>query len=694
MVSPALSSRSLRTRIWKLFLLLLLCLAPAGLWCATQSRVSDTASGRGTSAQPFDLEKERQQIAELSGLWRFHTGDDPDGRLGWASSDFDDSSWALLRPSEPWDQQGYKGYQGFAWYRLRVDLPAKRMALALFIEHISMSYQVFVNGHLIGEFGGLPPEEKIRSQPPQILRLPNSVSDVTPIVIAIRVWFRPVFGAGEGGFSAAPLFGDATLVAARLDYRVKSAFWDAAAYAQQVPFELFGAMAGFVLFFFRRVDREYLWFGCFLLIGAIHDAVVIGGEWFYAWPAWLYPLTAWTVPAVWDFFFVFFLYSFLKLRRDRLFWAMIIAATGLLVPWELVQEIGDPLRMSITPSLFLGLNILVLWVLYRGARSGDRDALLYLFPTGLQAIIGTLALVLPGLLVGRFPGLAPFYQKFLQLGTWPCAFGVPEIAELLFVIGTVAILVTRFGRTRRGEQRMAAELESARAVQVVLIPTEVSQVKGFELAAVYKPATEVGGDFFQVIPVQNHGLLAVIGDVSGKGMPAAMTVSLLVGTVRTLAHYTQNPSEILSAMNQRMLARSNGGFTTCLVLHIDSNGALTVANAGHIPPYVDGEELHIENGLPLGLAANSDYLDTSVQLSLGSRLTLMTDGVAEARNRNGELFGFDRARELSTQSATEIAEGAKAFGQEDDITVVCIERIPVAEKRPVEVLSAAPAPAS
>lgn len=97
----------------------------------------------------------------------------------------------------------------------------------------------------------------------------------------------------------------------------------------------------------------------------------------------------------------------------------------------------------------------------------------------------------------------------------------------------------------------------------------------------------------QVIPIESGGVLTVVGDVSGKGMPAAMTVSLLVGTVRTLAHYTQSPGEILAAMNQRMLGRSQGGFTTCLVLRLDVNGTLTVANAGHLSPYRNGEELAV-----------------------------------------------------------------------------------------------------
>src|SRR5208283_288546 len=112
-------------------------------------------------------------------------------------------------------------------------------------------------------------------------------------------------------------------------------------------------------------------------------------------------------------------------------------------------------------------------------------------------------------------------------------------------------------------------------------------------------AGEVGGDFFQFLPIRSGGVLVVIGDVSGKGMPAAMTVSLLVGTVRTLAHYTQSPREILAAMNQRMLARSQGGFTTCLVLRADADGTLTAANAGHLSPYLDGAEFAAGDGIEI-----------------------------------------------------------------------------------------------
>lgn len=188
----------------------------------------------------------------------------------------------------------------------------------------------------------------------------------------------------------------------------------------------------------------------------------------------------------------------------------------------------------------------------------------------------------------------------------------------------------------------------------------------------YRPAGQVGGDFFQIVPTASGGVLIAIGDVSGKGMPAAMTVSLLVGTFRTLVHYTQSPREILASMNQRMLARSNGGFTTCLIVCIDHDGTLTAANAGHIAPFVDGQEHALDNGLPLGLDSGAAYPEGSFKLCPGAQLTLLTDGVVEAQKPSGELFGFDRATAISTQGADAIAAAAQSFGQEDDITVVTL----------------------
>jgi serine phosphatase RsbU (regulator of sigma subunit) len=191
---------------------------------------------------------------------------------------------------------------------------------------------------------------------------------------------------------------------------------------------------------------------------------------------------------------------------------------------------------------------------------------------------------------------------------------------------------------------------------------------------VYEPAQQVGGDFFQVLPAGEGGLLVVVGDVAGKGLPAAMLVSVLVGAVRATADHTHSPEEILSSLNERLVGRGGGGFSTSLAAHIAANGKVTIANAGHLSPYLDGIEMELPGALPLGVMSGAHYETKHFHLAPGSRLTFYSDGVVEAQNPLGELFGFDRARDISTQRAATIVETAKQFGQEDDITVVTIAR--------------------
>jgi serine phosphatase RsbU (regulator of sigma subunit) len=128
-------------------------------------------------------------------------------------------------------------------------------------------------------------------------------------------------------------------------------------------------------------------------------------------------------------------------------------------------------------------------------------------------------------------------------------------------------------------------------------------------------------------------------------------------------------------MNQRMMARSGGGFTTCLVLRADADGKLTIANAGHCSPYLNGKELALSNSLPLGLAASTTYAESTFQLAPDQQLTLLTDGVVEARDKAGALYGFERTAAISYQSADQIAHTAELFGQDDDITVLTLQRM-------------------
>ncbi len=311
------------------------------------------------------------------------------------------------------------------------------------------------------------------------------------------------------------------------------------------------------------------------------------------------------------------------------------------------------LRLTLFPSLVL--VVIGIW------RGGRRERLMSI-PLALIVLA-----YLPTLPEIRMFAHVPF--GFVAFG-WLWQWG--ECVQILLGAVIFNVFLRELFADQREKQRLLNEVEAARIVQQVLIPEAIPTVPGFRTVAVYKPFGEVGGDFFQILPAKNNGVLIAIGDVSGKGVPAAMTVALLVGTFRTLAHYTESPGEILAAMNQRMLGRSNGGFTTCLVLRVDANGALTAGNAGHLPPYLDGKELGLDSGLPLGLSAGAAYAESCFRLATDSTLTLLTDGVVEARNSEGELFGFDRTASITLQSADEIAGAAQQFGQEDDITVLTL----------------------
>jgi serine phosphatase RsbU (regulator of sigma subunit) len=193
--------------------------------------------------------------------------------------------------------------------------------------------------------------------------------------------------------------------------------------------------------------------------------------------------------------------------------------------------------------------------------------------------------------------------------------------------------------------------------------------------SVYDPANEVGGDFYHLQVVGDDGLLVVIGDVAGKGLKAAMNVSMLMGALRKTTD--RSPAKILQSLN-RVLAGSDS-FTTCQAALFRANGELTIANAGHIPPYLNSQEVALPGGLPLGVLPEINYDEVRLYLHPGDRLLLVSDGVVEARNPSGELFGFDRVHNLSSQSAFYVAEAAKEFGQEDDITVLTVRRLALVE---------------
>jgi len=233
-----------------------------------------------------------------------------------------------------------------------------------------------------------------------------------------------------------------------------------------------------------------------------------------------------------------------------------------------------------------------------------------------------------------------------------------------------AALCAEMVEAARERAAYAAELQAASSVQQLLLQSGSRPTPGFQVESVYLPASEVGGDFFFVQPAPDGSLLAIVGDVSGKGLTAAMRVAMILGVLRRETSY--HPAEILFSLNNALVAQGQLGFATACCIRIALTGEFAFANAGHIAPYISSRELETIPALPLGLVANQHFELAQGRLGNGERLVLLSDGVPEARSQSGQLLGFERTAALCSQAADHIARTAQQFGQEDDITVVAL----------------------
>jgi serine phosphatase RsbU (regulator of sigma subunit) len=266
-------------------------------------------------------------------------------------------------------------------------------------------------------------------------------------------------------------------------------------------------------------------------------------------------------------------------------------------------------------------------------------------------------------------GSARLSPLTIQAGQIPIHFAA--IGDFTGILVIVIIIFIRFLRVQRDQERVTNELAAARTVQELLIPQEKPSTPGFEVDTIYSPANEVGGDFFHIETVGLEGLIVVIGDVAGKGLKAAMNVSLLMGALRSTQE--RGPAKILELLNGVLTGTES--FTTCQAVWFGANGEMVIANAGHLPPWLNSQEISLPGGLPLGVIADVSYEEARFYIHPGDRVLLLSDGVVEARLPSGELFGFDRLRHFSQQSAFYLAEAAKSFGQQDDITVLTVRRL-------------------
>ncbi len=290
----------------------------------------------------------------------------------------------------------------------------------------------------------------------------------------------------------------------------------------------------------------------------------------------------------------------------------------------------------------------------------------------------------------------------IMVGEHPDDFAAGDLKLLTTIASQTApaIEIAHLYQASIEKARLEHDLEMARKVQADLLPRNMPQIEGWQISAYWNPARMVSGDFYDFIPLPDGRLGLVIGDVTGKGMPAALVMANTRSILRGVAGSSSSNRRDTPA---RMLGRANNllcddmpqhMFVTCLLIFLDyKTGRLTFANAGHPLPFHKGEHEVTElcaTGMPLGIFPRYRYEDNETQMNPGESLVLYSDGLIEAHNNTGDMYGIGRIRTFmdsfhenhfprGEKLIHSITEGLEEFTgpgweQEDDVTLVVLER--------------------
>jgi hypothetical protein len=619
------------------------------------------------SSQPVPVAS--RGIADLNGPWRFEAGDD----AGWADPALDDSSWHTVTPGEPLADQGIDPYAGYAWYRLRLrPEPADAVPDLLVLNDPAGEVAVYVNGVEAGHTRGMTKHPASYWSHPFVVHLGQPAADGS-YTIAVRAWSSDA-SALNGALNRVRI-GPPEQIGEQLELATSRLWFRYVLSLMLSNLVYIGvALLGALLYLTQRHHREYLWLTLLSVSLLVRGLVEIGGLTQVISTPLAHVLDNWNA-GIYMAVTLEFVLLFAASQRERSVRVLQIAAVVVPIFSAFHLELIFNVFWVILQVLY---GLLVVVMLGTAWRKGRPEAGFVLFPFLLVGATNAIAEVV-NFAAGK--GWIPARYAIDRFSIGPVQFGLGFFAYQIFVASLIAVIFYRFIRVSQDEQRSNAEIAAARSVQSLLIPTQLPSNRNFMLESAYLPVNGVGGDFFQVLPLKDDSLLLVVGDVSGKGLQAAMNSSTLVGALRN--ELSNDPATILRHLNHVLLgAVSAPGavpgldsapcFATCLCARIHPDGTLTIANAGHLSPYRDGRELEIEPSLPLGVIADAEYGQTTFHLERGDRLVFLSDGVVEATDQHGELFGFDRTRQVSNESARYIAQTAQRFGQTDDITVVSL----------------------
>ena len=240
-------------------------------------------------------------------------------------------------------------------------------------------------------------------------------------------------------------------------------------------------------------------------------------------------------------------------------------------------------------------------------------------------------------------------------------------------------------------ERIEQELQVARQIQQELLPDSVPKLEGWQIATYYGPTREVGGDFYDFVELSRGRLGLIVGDATGHGMPAALVMATTRGMLRAVVQSLESPGEVLARVNEALAAEiPPSTFITCFYSILDpESGRFIYANSGHNLPcrrHDDQADELRARGMPLGLMPGTEYEEKEALLEVGDSVLLYSDGLVEAHDPEGEMFGFPRLRRLVAEQAAEegslpdfLMDELRSFTgdrweQEDDITLVTLRR--------------------
>jgi serine phosphatase RsbU (regulator of sigma subunit) len=298
------------------------------------------------------------------------------------------------------------------------------------------------------------------------------------------------------------------------------------------------------------------------------------------------------------------------------------------------------------------------------------------------------------LIAGNIVGSAAYHPQIQAESEYVVGLAnlVSQVATAIRMRREIQAREQRLKQEAHARERIEQELHVARRIQQASLPREVPELEGWEISPYYRPAREVGGDFydFHLLPEGRLGL--VVGDATGKGVPAALVMSTTCGMLQLAAQasYYPSPAEVLERVNETLLARIPPSmFATCFYAILDpKSGHLRYANAGHDLPYLkrkdDAWELRA-TGMPLGLMPEMSYEEKETILEAGEAALFYSDGLVEAHDPKGEMFGFRRLQALIAEHGEVrslvdfLMEELYSFAgerweQEDDITLLTLER--------------------